>query len=392
MNFHSFRGVKFQEPKLKFKGDKIKGNGGAMSRARRRIGRIPEDIDNYLLTRGVHPPGLEERDLHREVYSEGDRRIKDYIDYNEEMADLNSEVLNIDRAYVRSTTREPQDRNYPQYLRDRARELRGEMREVRDEQIRLDRSLILDSEQRRLDRELRRRGAVVERNVFGFGKTDKEQIRIKGYGKENYEKMKKDGMFYGEGVKKKTWLKYGRFTALAYPKVKDVENEMKKYKLENWNFDAGLSDHEVKVFYNDKEVIISFRGTDSPKDVLHDLSIIVGLEKIWSARRKKEKKLVKKVMKKYKRDRYTLVGHSLGGKSVMNQMDIYGKKNMHGYMFNGASMGDLATSAKFLLNGKYGRMHNIRVSFDPVSVLNPFKETEIKKKRADNVHTVYNFV
>ena len=73
-----------------------------------------------------------------------------------------------------------------------------------------------------------------------------------------------------------------------------------------------------------KQVVLSIRGTDfiqSLKDIYYDFKIVIG-EELETSYYKNAYKLLKKIIKKYKGYKITLCGFSLGGRIVINLLDI----------------------------------------------------------------------
>lgn len=225
---------------------------------------------------------------------------------------------------------------------------------------------------------------------MGFNEREIDIIDEKLYGRG--KRKHNDGVIYGEGsLPAETIKKYGQIASIAYQPNNNVIKELEKYNQTGWTLDSSLSDKEKKVIYKGDEVVVSYRGTDSTKDVLNDLSLLLGLDKIFSPRKSKERKHYKKVLKKYKGKKINLTGHSLGGKSVMNIILKYPTEFNKAYMINGASVHDTSAPLKLKAKNKLNDVYNIRVKIDPVSVLNPFQEVKVKQSKGDP-HTVYNFV
>lgn len=89
------------------------------------------------------------------------------------------------------------------------------------------------------------------------------------------------------------------------------------YELDSMN-----TDRDVLTVKKGNTVHINYSGTDvsSPKDILSDVALAVGLQtknKQFSDRRKK----TREIMRQYGDDKdYTLSGHSLGGSIALNTM------------------------------------------------------------------------
>ena len=226
---------------------------------------------------------------------------------------------------------------------------------------------------------------------MGFNDEEIDIIDEKLYGRGS-KGIVKDDILYGEGSLPANIIKkYGQMASIAYVNNNNVIQELEKYAQTGWTLDSNLSDTEKKVLFKDDEVVVSYRGTDSTKDVLNDLSLLLGLDKLFSPRKRKERKHFKKVLQKYKGKQISLTGHSLGGKSVMNIILKYPTDFYKAYMINGASVHD--TTAPLILQrvNKLKDAYNIRVQIDPVSVLNPFQQVLVKQSKGDP-HTVNNFV
>lgn len=89
-----------------------------------------------------------------------------------------------------------------------------------------------------------------------------------------------------------------------------------------YELDASNTDRNVLTAKKGNTVHINYSGTDvtSPKDILSDVALSVGLQtknKQFSDRRKK----TREIMRQYGDDKdYTLSGHSLGGSIALNTM------------------------------------------------------------------------
>lgn len=89
-----------------------------------------------------------------------------------------------------------------------------------------------------------------------------------------------------------------------------------------YELDASNTDRDVLTAKKGDTVHINYSGTDvsSPKDILSDVALAVGLQtknKQFSDRRKK----TREIMRQYGDDKdYTLSGHSLGGSIALNTM------------------------------------------------------------------------
>lgn len=195
----------------------------------------------------------------------------------------------------------------------------------------------------------------------------------------------------GASLPADTIQKYARFSEIAYLPNKKVMDKVREYNLQ-YNFDTGLSDADKKVFYTPTELVIAYRGTDTVKDVINDISIAFGIDKLINPRKSRELKHFEKTVKKYPGRKVVITGHSLGGKSVINMASKAKNRKVisKGYMYNGASKGDNVQFLGMVTDKTAGNYYNIRTKLDPVSLLNPFQEVEVKQKKGEP-HTITNF-
>jgi hypothetical protein len=150
--------------------------------------------------------------------------------------------------------------------------------------------------------------------------------------------------------------------------------------IHGYHIDKSLSDEETKVYVNKKgKVIVSFRGTTTPEDIITDAEIIGGQR---GKRFDKSAEQVRQVIKKYGQENIEVTGHSLGGTIARYISDKFGLK---GKAFNpGASPTELTATKESGRNIK-----TIINAGDPISNSLSFAQNvEIRNSSQTSPHSI----
>ena len=184
--------------------------------------------------------------------------------------------------------------------------------------------------------------------------------------------------------------KYSRFANASYyfkrqDFVKEFFNEMRETR--GFQIDKELSNDEVSVFVNriTNEVVVSYRGTSSIKDVGTDLMVLTSTERL-SGRVRSSLKLMEQVLRKYTGFKVISTGHSLGGFLSRIVSNSFG---LESHNFNPAES----------IHGSFIQQNaltfNYRTHYDVVSILSKNSERVFTKMgneaTIETVHRLNNF-
>ena len=100
---------------------------------------------------------------------------------------------------------------------------------------------------------------------------------------------------------------------------KDKSKAEKYFNNNGLSFDRQLSNNTNRVFVNDKNAVVTFRGTHNLiNDIPADLDILLGTKNVFSNRLAESKKFYKNVKEKYPNHKVSIAGHSLGSYLASN--------------------------------------------------------------------------
>lgn len=113
------------------------------------------------------------------------------------------------------------------------------------------------------------------------------------------------------------------------------DNDPNSFSENGFNYDPDISDHNNQIYYNkDKNKLLhTISGTKSLKDIGTDLYLGLGLLKSTD-RYKQSDDILKKAREKYKPDKVSVVGSSLGG-AIASKI---GKRNDNIITYNKPSL------------------------------------------------------
>lgn len=136
-------------------------------------------------------------------------------------------------------------------------------------------------------------------------------------------------------------IEFAKFAESSYSKGTHQRRKiLSKEALTNFSYDTKLSDNDTAVWVNrrNKEVITSYRGTELTNfgDLSADASIIKGDFNLH-ARYMNAFSKQDSVLKKYKKYRHIVTGHSLGGTIANTLAKSYGTKIAESHSFNPGS-------------------------------------------------------
>ena len=184
--------------------------------------------------------------------------------------------------------------------------------------------------------------------------------------------------------------KYSRLANASYyfkrqSYVRDFLNEMRETR--GFQIDKELSNEEVSVFVNriTNEVVVSYRGTSSIKDVGTDLMVLTSTERL-SFRVRSSLELMERVLREYQGFTIKSTGHSLGGFLSRIVSNSFG---LESHNFNSAES----------IHGSFIEQNamtmNYRTHYDAVSILSKDSirvSTKIGNEATlESVHRLNNF-
>jgi hypothetical protein len=93
-----------------------------------------------------------------------------------------------------------------------------------------------------------------------------------------------------------------------------VQKQAKSLKKEGYEYDTALSNHNQQVYYHPKtkKMVVAVTGTHNLSDVGTDLAFGAGMLKHTHRYKQAERRIIQ-AKEKYKPEKTTITGHSLGG-------------------------------------------------------------------------------
>lgn len=174
---------------------------------------------------------------------------------------------------------------------------------------------------------------------------------------------------------------FARFSAAVY---EDTPGSYMSKETE-WTYMTEYSTETTGVWQKDDEVVISCRGTASARDMLIDMALIMGVERMTS-RFRDAKTLVTDIQHKLKPKTLIFCGHSLGGTIALRlHHDFNGSMC---YLYNPGITADYVP----LLSDK--GVQDFYVLGDPVSTLGQLarpRRVQLSKVGM-NPHTIQQFI
>jgi hypothetical protein len=188
--------------------------------------------------------------------------------------------------------------------------------------------------------------------------------------------------------------KYAVFANASYQK------DPASYLVKNGQFGyvlyKPLSNKNTFTFVNvpNKEVIISYRGTDWSKmsDIWQNLGTLTN-SSVFKQRERANLKLYDQTAKTFPGYSIVLTGHSAGGGQAIS---VAGKRKAKAVVFNAASSPVKKPVDAFeALNADiqhYSTTNLKKGVIDPVSLVNPHPTETVEKKEGLDAHTIENFL
>jgi hypothetical protein len=171
---------------------------------------------------------------------------------------------------------------------------------------------------------------------------------------------------------------------------RDVYETQRARDIKGHILQPEYSTEKRAVYFNPStgKYVVAQRGTvPTDRDDLQDDVLVVKDELKSSKRHKDEKKFLEKLIADKGKDNIILTGHSLGSnhsKLLSKEFDL----PMYGF-----SEGETVSADKIVENffdRGDDRVQNFKVSYDPVSLLNPFSKNV--KAKSKNPHALENFI